>query len=198
MALNGISTLETKELRQIAKLNLASAKRVDENNPRAYYDINLLPTKYSDNEIVENSHPDGLIAGRPWVEGEPEPSYTLEFRSTIIGGEAGFEPGDIITTCNEGDVIWFSIVGTNVPEDETAYLQFGGASITNQDSSLPIPADILEPIPYNYTGTMTNGAPILIEEDNLTEGNETLTLSWIVNGETVATTSVQIVDTSTS
>jgi hypothetical protein len=199
MALNGISTLATKELRQIAKLDLASAKRVDENNPRAYYDINLLPTKYSGNEIVDNPHPDGLVEGRPWVAGEPEPSepsYTLEFRSITGGGEESWEPGDIITTCNEGDVISFVIIGVNVPDDENAYIEFGGANITDQDAQWPFSENFIGIIPYNVPGTVTNGAPILIEADNLTEGNETLTLSWVVNGETVATTSIQIVDTS--
>ena len=67
MADNGISTLSTKELRQIAKLDLASADRLAVSNPRAYYDITQLPTQYSDNDIVDNPNPDGLIEGRPWI-----------------------------------------------------------------------------------------------------------------------------------
>jgi hypothetical protein len=196
MALNGISTLATKELRQLAKLDLASAKRVDENNPRAYYDINLLPTKYSGNEIVDNPHPDGLVEGRPWIAGAAEPSYTLEFRSLTGNGPEDWQPVDIITTCNEGDVISFLVIGVNVPDDENAYIEFGGANITDQDAQWPFSENFIGIIPYNVPGTVTNGAPILIEADNLTEGNETLTLSWVVNGETVATTSVLIVDTS--
>ena len=196
MADNGISTLSTKELRQIAKLNLASSDRIASGNPRAYYDITQLPTQYSDNDIVDNPNTDGLIEGRPWIEIPPTPSYALEFRAVIGEGEIG----DIITTCNEGDVIWFGIIGTNVPDDPTAYLQFSGANITNADAALwsEVPINLLDSIPYNFTGTNTNGAPILIEEDNLTEGNETLTLEWIVNGTTVATTSITLVDTSTT
>ena len=53
MADNGISTLATKELRQIAKLDLASADRLAASNPRAYYNITQLPTQYSDNDIVD-------------------------------------------------------------------------------------------------------------------------------------------------
>lgn len=217
MAANGISTLPTKQAKQLAKLDIASAKRqgkivaangtvTGSTDPtksyyrtRAYYDIAQLPTQYSGNDIVDNANPDGLIEGRPWIATSPTPSYTLEFRS-ITGDPTDLttiRPADIITTCNEGNVIWFSIIGTNVPDDPTAYLQFGGANITNQDVTLPNPGNLLDPIPYNFTGNVTNGAPLLIESDNLTEGNETLTLDWIVNGTTVATASILIVDTST-
>jgi hypothetical protein len=67
MAANGISTLATKELRQIAKLDLASADRLAVANPRAYYDITQLPTQYSGNDIVDNPNTDGLVEGRPWI-----------------------------------------------------------------------------------------------------------------------------------
>lgn len=67
MALNGISTLATKQLKQIAKLNLAESDRDRVGNPRAAYDIDRLPTKYSTNSIVDNPNAGGLIQGRPWV-----------------------------------------------------------------------------------------------------------------------------------
>lgn len=67
MADNGISTLSTKELRQIAKLNLASSDRIASGNPRAYYDITQLPTQYSDNDAIDNPNTDGLVEGRPWI-----------------------------------------------------------------------------------------------------------------------------------
>jgi hypothetical protein len=65
---NGISTLETKELRQKAKLDLAAIDRAADGNPRATYDITQLPTQYSGNDIIDNPNPDGLIVGRPWTE----------------------------------------------------------------------------------------------------------------------------------
>ncbi len=76
MALNGISTLATKELRQKAKLELAKTKRQaggDTTHP-AYranndYDITRLPTQYSDDEPVNNPNPDGLLPSRPWKLG---------------------------------------------------------------------------------------------------------------------------------
>lgn len=74
MAANGISTLASKQARQEAKLNLAQTRRQaggDTTSP-AYralnnYDIDLLPTKFSGNSVVDNANPDGLVAGRPWI-----------------------------------------------------------------------------------------------------------------------------------
>ena len=68
MALNGISTLATKELRQKAKLDLAATKRAADGNPRATYDITQLPTQYNDNDIIDNPNAGGLVVGRPWIE----------------------------------------------------------------------------------------------------------------------------------
>jgi hypothetical protein len=67
MAANGISTLPTKELRQKAKLDLAAANRADDGNPRATYDLTLLPTQYNGNVIIDNPNAGGLVAGRPWI-----------------------------------------------------------------------------------------------------------------------------------
>lgn len=68
MAANGISTLPTKEQRQKAKLDLAAANRAADGNPRSSYDITQLPTRYSENDVVDNPNAGGLIAGRPWIE----------------------------------------------------------------------------------------------------------------------------------
>lgn len=67
MAANGISTLPTKELRQKAKLDLASADRLADGNPRATYDLTQLPTQFNGNVILDNPNTGGLVAGRPWV-----------------------------------------------------------------------------------------------------------------------------------
>lgn len=68
MALNGISELATKELRQKAKLDLAATERAAEGNARATYDITLLPTQYNDNAVIDNPNSGGLVQGRPWIE----------------------------------------------------------------------------------------------------------------------------------
>jgi hypothetical protein len=55
--------------------------------------------------------------------------------------------------------------------------------------------DISGDVPYNSEAP---SSPLTrINADNLTEGNETLTLSWYIFGEVVASTSITIVDTST-
>ena len=85
MSANGISSLVSKELKQVAKLTIAEAKRqgktvaidgtitgaLDSTQP--YYrtlhtaNISILPTKFVGNAIVDNTI-DGnvLIQGRPW------------------------------------------------------------------------------------------------------------------------------------
>lgn len=70
MAANGISTLSTKQERQEAKLNLAATKRSTDpiRSDRSTFDINLLPTKYNGNTVVNNPNVGGLQPGRPWVE----------------------------------------------------------------------------------------------------------------------------------
>lgn len=68
MALNGISELSTKELRQKAKLDLAAAKRSTDGNARSTYDLTLLPTQYNDGSIIDNPNAGGLVQGRPWIE----------------------------------------------------------------------------------------------------------------------------------
>ena len=74
MAANGISTLSTKQLRQVAKLDLAQARRqaggdISKNYYRKNntYDIAGLPTQYSGNSVVNNANLGGLVQGRPWI-----------------------------------------------------------------------------------------------------------------------------------
>jgi len=64
MAANGISTLANKELRQIAKLDLAKINRTSSGR-RDTYNRDLLPSKYSGNNVVDNAG--GLVPGRPWT-----------------------------------------------------------------------------------------------------------------------------------
>lgn len=82
MSSNGISTLPTKQDRQIAKLNLAQARRQaggDISAPyyRSYnvYDIARLPTRYVGNEVIDNAGE--LLPTRPWYEGSPSESNYL-------------------------------------------------------------------------------------------------------------------------
>ena len=85
MAANSISTLSTKALKQVAKLDIAQAKKqgktvarngtisgaVDSTkNSYRYnntYNINDLPTKYTDNAVTDNANSGGLRTARPWT-----------------------------------------------------------------------------------------------------------------------------------
>lgn len=89
MALNGISTQSTKQLKQEQKLEIAEAKRQGKtvtasagsysitgslDSTQNYYrqlnveNINLLPTKYSGNAVVDNTVDGGVLTlGRPWA-----------------------------------------------------------------------------------------------------------------------------------
>jgi hypothetical protein len=85
MAANGISTLGTKALKQVAKLNIAQAKKqgktvakngtisgaVDSTKPyyraRNTYNITQLPTQYTGNAVTNNANTGGLVVGRPWT-----------------------------------------------------------------------------------------------------------------------------------
>jgi hypothetical protein len=63
---NKIARLATRQLRQEAKLALATLDRVSSNETRTTLTINNLPTKYSGDTIVNNPNVGGLILGRPW------------------------------------------------------------------------------------------------------------------------------------
>jgi len=100
MALNGISTLATKALRQVAKLNIAQAKKqgktvardgtisgaVDSTKPyyraRNTYDTTQLPTQYTGNAVTNNANTGGLNRGRPWTDA-PITSYVGTLNSVV-------------------------------------------------------------------------------------------------------------------
>lgn len=65
MAANGISTLATKEARQIAKLNLAKTNRAATGR-RSLYNRNRLPAPYTGNVAVPANGAATLEQGRPW------------------------------------------------------------------------------------------------------------------------------------
>ena len=85
MSANGIAHKANKQLKQEGKLSIAQAKRQGKtvasdgtitgsyDDTKEYFrsynqlDINLLPTKYSNNTVVDNTA--ALQDGRPWTEG---------------------------------------------------------------------------------------------------------------------------------
>jgi hypothetical protein len=103
MAANGISELSTKALRQVAKLNIAQAKRqgktvaangtitgaVDSTKnyyrARNTYDITQLPTQYSGNNTTDNTNVIGLVTGRPWANPYDIYSFSQAYWSALNG-----------------------------------------------------------------------------------------------------------------
>ena len=88
--------LADKEARQIAKLDIAQAKRqgktvatdgtisgaVDSTKPyyraKNTYDLAFLPTQYDGSNIVNNANTSGLLQGRPWYDPNTEATYNGE------------------------------------------------------------------------------------------------------------------------
>lgn len=96
MALNGISTLATKELRQKAKLDLAAVDRAADGNARATYDITLLPTQFNDGSIINNPNAGGLVTGRPWINTVSEFTFYETFGTTTAISTTQYVSGNKI------------------------------------------------------------------------------------------------------
>jgi len=130
-------------------------------------------------------------------------TYSVSIRSYDTGTNT---PGDVITTCNEGDTIYIEVqwANLNTPGGLNSYLQLGGANITDQDITILGLGQATDPVPIGSDTQLpgfdpaggTAGSPILINADSTTEGNETLTWKWYVNSSVVASATCTIVDTS--
>jgi len=90
-----VGGLADKEARQIAKLDIAEAKRqgkvvatngtitgsVDPTKPyyrvRNNYDITQLPTQFDGNDVIDNPNVGGLVVGRPWTAVDPDTEITV-------------------------------------------------------------------------------------------------------------------------
>lgn len=147
MAANGISTLPTKEARQIAKLNLAETDRANDEwqarRDRAVYDITELPTQYSGNDIVNNTENPPLIYGRPWSTGPavsrwPVISDTPDETFQITGGLTVTKFSDTDTWCRSDVIIpatgkfafQLTFAGTGATEDRWSGVISPAASLT--------------------------------------------------------------------
>lgn len=150
MALNGISTLSTKQAKQTAKLSKSEAKRQgkivagngtvtgSKDNTKLYYreannlDTTLLPTVYTGNIVTTQSHPSGLTQGRPWTITPPAPTYAIAANRSSM---------------NEGDSAIFTITTSLVSDGTTLYWGNLSDNLTNS----PTP-NRLSP---GYTGSVT-------------------------------------------
>lgn len=122
MSKNGIAWLPTKEARQIAKLDLAAEKRGQS------YDRDLLPTKYVDNDVVDNPNIGGLQPQRPWTN-TPSISYSLSTAGNV-------------TSIDEGAALTFNVTTTNVADGTTLWWStsnnFDGISRMNTNGSFTV------------------------------------------------------------
>jgi len=135
MAANGISTLATKELRQVAKLELAAAKRAADGNSRPYYDITQLPTQYNDNDIVDNPNTGGLVVGRPWVATAPTPDIVRSDLQLYLDPSEYSGSG---TSWTDSSTNAYTVTLNGAPAYNTTYFTFDGTTEyfdTNQSLS---------------------------------------------------------------
>ena len=107
--------LWTKQQRQVLKLDLATLKRIRDNNPRSIYSLSELPDTYNGNIPGPDDNPNtgGLIIGRPWV------NWTAgAYRTTYSGYH-----GDDVTFTDTATVTGTTIVGNftipSEPENTT-------------------------------------------------------------------------------
>ena len=202
MAANNISTLAYKRDRQLAKLEIAEAKRQGKvvatdgtisgtvDPTKSYYreknvlDTTLLPTLYAENNnntnnIVDNDNTGGLQTGRPWAD--TVVSYTVIPRQlTVDEGLGNGTVFDIYTTGVPDGNIYFTVTGTVSGADFTGgTLPSGSTFVTNGVSAVSFG----------------------LIEDNLTEGTENYALqlrTGSTSGPIVATSAfVTVNDTST-
>ena len=180
MAENGISSLATKADRQIAKLELAQTKRQQTGTAGyrelRYYDLDLLPTKYVGNDVVNNPNVGGLQPGRPWST-TPLVSYTL--LPFFSGGPE---------SVNEGSGLNFLVGGTNIP-DGTYYwtIETNAGDFATTSGTVSVTSN---------SGVFT----VTPTADHVTEGAETFTValrSGSITGPILVTSApVTINDTS--
>jgi hypothetical protein len=181
MAANGISTLATKQARQLAKLRLAAQDRVAASNARSEYDITQLPTQYNGNDLVDNPNTGGLVEGRPWTD-TPVVSYAVVPRKLAVDeGVANGTAFDIYTTgVADLTTLYFTVTGTVTGADFIGGTTPSGSTVVNSGYS---------------------AVSFGLIEDSLTEGPENYALeirTGSTSGPIVATsTLVTVNDTST-
>lgn len=121
MSKNGISTLSTKEARQKAKLDLASAKRAATGR-RSEYDLSQLPTQYYGNAVINNNNAGGLITGRPWITGTNVKEYIDGVYGTIYTGYFNDDPNWFATATTVSSSTTTSLIIPTFPSTTSLQL----------------------------------------------------------------------------
>jgi hypothetical protein len=162
MALNGISGLSTKQLKQNAKLSAAATKRSADGRPSTL-DTSLLPSVYTNNTVTTQSHPSGLAQGRPWTIGPPPPSYSVAPRASSINEGTGLGTVFDITTTNvvDGTTLYYTVTGNVTGADFASGSLPSGSFTINSDAgtvSFDLKADALTEGSENYALQIRTGS----------------------------------------
>lgn len=155
---NNIANLETKQARQIAKLEIAQLRRQAGGDTTATfyrarneYDLTELPTQYIGNTATNNINEEGLVYGRPWVYNLPTDLFAA--------GEQGvyYDASDITTLFQDvAGTIPVTAVGQSVAliKDKS-----GRSNNATQSTAAYRPIWRIDPTGYGYlefNGTNTN------------------------------------------
>jgi hypothetical protein len=154
MAANGISALGTKALKQVAKLDIAQAKKqgktvakngtisgsVDSTKnyyrARNTYDITQLPTQYTGNAVTDNANASGLLVSRPWAPGVSAGLQVFLQTAPSTGATwtdaSGNGNNATIVTTGDGNYLYNSNLGGHITLDGAA-----GAGLNISGYNLP-------------------------------------------------------------
>jgi hypothetical protein len=154
MAANSISTLSTKALKQVAKLNIAQAKKQGKTvardgtisgsldttknyyRARNTYDITQMPTQYTGNAVTDNANASGLLVSRPWAPGVSAGLQvflqTAPSTGTTWTDASGNGNNATIVTTGDGNYVYNSNLGGHITLDGAA-----GAGLNISGYNLP-------------------------------------------------------------
>lgn len=122
---NRIGELPSREDRQRAKLNLAGLDRATANDPRATYDLTLLPTQFDGNTVINNPNFGVLVVGRPWIATVDEFTFYEAFGTTVA----------ILTTQYvSGNKIYAESSTYDVPDYQPARVLVNDIEIVNTEA----------------------------------------------------------------
>lgn len=175
MALNGISTLATKELRQKAKLDLAAAKRATDGNTRSTYDLTQLPTQYNDNDIIDNPNPGGLVQGRPWITTTSGFTFYEAFGTTTAISTTQYVSGNkIYAESSTYDVPAFQPARVVVNDIEVVNTELRGHTLVVLDSY----GDVLSTTRYDTWGVAGDLTALASALNAVASGNIVVLVSY--------------------
>jgi hypothetical protein len=133
---NRIGNLATRELRQRAKLDLAALDRAESSEPRATYDLTLLPTQFDSNAVVNNPNAGGLVAGRPWIETVSAFTFYEAFGTTSAISTTQYVSGNkIYAESSTYDVPSFQPARVVVNDIEVVNTELRGHTLVVLDSN---------------------------------------------------------------